>query len=264
MNYGKCTESVSLFIRRLSAPALLSGAMLIPAPAQALIIDNFEQGGFNLVADQNNNPISIETGLPTSDVLGGVRWAQVVQNGGAGTVGITLDTGSPGDDGVYIDTVATPDANPGVSGYLQLTYGGGVALHEDLTADGGSSFLVTVGAVTQSTNLGIALYSQIGSSIFAQFLNRTIAAAGTYDFAFSDFSAVPDAFKDVVRLDLFIGNSLVTDKALYSLLDFRTNGGAIETTVPEPGVLPLVALGAVGMVLNRRRRAAASAFSDSV
>jgi hypothetical protein len=264
MNYGKHTESIGSLVRRAMAPALLSGAVLIPAPAQALIIDNFEQGGFSLVADIVDNPISTETGLPTSDVLGGVRWAQVVLNGGVGTVGVTLNAGGPGDDGVFIDMVATPNANPVMTGYLQLTYGGGVALHEDFTADGGSSFLVTVGAVTQSTNLGIALYSQIGSSIFAQYLNRTIAAAGTYDFAFSDFSAVPNAFKDVVRLDLFIGNSPVTDKALYTLLDFRTDGGAIETTVPEPGVLPLVGLGAAGMVLNRRRRAAASAFSDSV
>ncbi|HYE38079.1 PEP-CTERM sorting domain-containing protein [Methylocaldum sp.] len=254
MNYSKCTESVSLFIHRLSAPALLSGLALMSAPAQALIIDNFEQGGFSLVADQVNDPISIETGLPTSDVLGGARWAQVVQNGGIGTVGITLNTGSPGDDGVYIDTVATPDANPSVSGYLQLTYGGGLALHADLTADGGSSFLVTVGAATQSTTLGIALYSQIGSSMFGQYISRTIAAPGTYAFAFSDFSAVPNALKDVVRLDLFIGNTTVMDEALYSLLDFRTDGEEIETTVPEPGVIPLVGLGAVGMALSRRRR----------
>lgn len=254
MIHQRPTESIGAVFRRLTALVLLSGTTLVSAPASALTIDNFELGGFSLVADPFNDPVSVETGLSTSEVLGGERRTQVVQNGGIGTIGATLLSGSLGDDGIAIDMTAAPDSNLGVSGFLQLTYGSGMNLHENLTADGSTAFLVTLGSVTQTTNMHIAIYSLVNSSIIGQLLMKTVTAAGTHAFAFSDFGAMPNAFDDILRIDLYIGGPLVTNGASFSLLDFRTDGGELTATVAEPGSMPLAGIGILGLALRARAR----------
>ncbi|MCQ8105716.1 hypothetical protein NP590_16510 [Methylomonas sp. SURF-2] len=254
MIHHRHTESIAPVFRRWAAHVLLSGAALFSVPASALTIDNFELGGFSLVADQFNDPFSVETGLATSEVLGGERRAQVVQNGGIGTISATLLSGNLGDDGIAIDMLASPNSNLGVSGFLQLTYGSGMNLHENLTADGSSAFLVTLGSVTQPTNMHIGIYSLINSSIIGQLAMKTVSAAGTYAFAFSDFGAMPNAFDDILRIDLYIGGPLVTNGASFSLLDFRTGGGEPTATVAEPGSLPLAGIGILWLALQARAR----------
>lgn len=220
---------------------------IVPA-AQALVIDNFEEGDFSLSANLAVDPSATLGGLSTTNVIGGERRVEAVQNGGNGTVDASLAT-SAGDD--TMDLLFDAQAGGSVSGFVRLTYGQSTALNADLTADGADRFEIDVVDANLSTtpnfaNLSVFLLSGTGNA----FVQQTFTGLGVYEFSFASFTTVD--FSDVDRIEVTFGNIGVDgpNSVSLSVTSITTNGASAN--MPEPATAALLAIGFIAAARRRR------------
>lgn len=228
-------------------------ALVVPAAASAVVIDNFDDGAFVLTAagssDDRPSDRTTVTGDP-SNILGGQREVTLNLNRGRGVVDArTLaNIESTGDGGV----LALSDSGRAFS-ELVLSYRnlGGVDLTEGGTQD---AFLLDYDFFQGFSRVAALVRSGAGTGTGVVFVaesdnDRIVGPASRANaqqrlIAFADFNGTVD-FGDVDSVEFFINSQ---DSALGGATDFELDS---ITTVPEPAGLALLAAGAA---LLRRRR----------
>lgn len=229
--------------------AILASLLLGIAPAaSATVIDNFQSGAFDIVSGLGQDITQTQSGLATSDVIGGSRTVRVAQNGGNGTVEASVTPAATGDP---LAITWTSPAKGDVSGFVSLTYAN--LSGADLTAGGADRFSLDMGTVVPGFSGDLSIYVQTGNGA-SDTLFQTMNTAGTYQFLFSHFSNAA-YFNDVSTIELTIGNVYflsgpTSGTASASL--FQT--ASASAAVPEPATFALLGLGIALLGLIRQRR----------
>lgn len=220
-------------------------SLLAPAASHALVIDNFEEGAFDLTAVGGSSPGNVvydETGgLSTANVIGGVRLVQINASASdPGTANVNLSLGA-GDDGAVLTNGDTQPTS------LYFAYdgfddgfvdGSTSPLNTDFTA-AGDRIRVTLTAASASGSLDVVIHSNF---VPTGTLPVAITGPGDYFFAFSDFgnpSLLDDVDIVLVRLNG------ITSNTGYTISNIEV--------VPEPCTALLAAIGLAGLAVRRRR-----------
>jgi hypothetical protein len=213
--------------RWLAGIALLGFAIAVPANA-AILIDPFEEARFSLFTNTFGGPSVTQPGL--SSVWGGTRFAQAFRYGDTGTAEAVLDPDTPDvlDDGIVFGVGANSSA-----GIYLIYHGGAGSTNTDLAADGSDRFVVMLGPSASTGDLIIELRSPGKPGILYRFL--PIAGPGSYEFLYTDFRSSDEffGFSNIDLIHLQLSAEAGSAPLSYSIMDFRTSGGAI----PEPSTL---------------------------
>ncbi len=213
----------------------LMAVVLAASVASAATIDNFATGSVEYVANPGTPDGGIQTGL--TGVRGGVRETAVTVVSGAGELSLDIDGLSP--------QAAIFSAQASTEGNFSLKYGslatGGSNLNVDLSADNYLRIQFFSGALPQNAlevTMEISSNGQNGSFTYD-------IAAGTEKLllAFSEIS--PLTLTDVDGFALTFKNMSNAEDFTFSFID---------TVVPEPATMSLLALGGIAM-LKRRKNA---------
>lgn len=226
------------------ATLAVSCALALAQAAPALTIDNFEAGLFT-VTDDPLAPAGTsaeQSGLPTGDVIGGVRFV-TAQTAGAGavTANATLAT-TPADDAAELTAVATGNFTFYYDGIADgVENGTGGALNLDLSG------LATLDVALSVPSPGPVLRITLWDSDSAHLSSLVPAVDGINSFLLSTFTGVD--LSDIQSLRLSVNGVA----AAISVSDISAN------PVPEPGAGLLLGLGLGALGLRGRGRGARAA-----
>ena len=211
--------------------------VLFAAAAEAVVIDDFEAGAFDVVA-VNIEPQTDPTG---THIIGTQREVGAV----AGRA--TLDLTGGGDHAAVFEGglgVWWPPLQVGLN-YQPPNDGD---LDANLTAGGHDRFLVTVSSLTAAlASVEIQVYTT-GSGEGA--LMKDITSAGVHAFPYGEFTPTSGSFSfgDVDQIIVIVGAYGLGET--HRISDIRTAGPT--DVIPEPAELGLVGLALLGF--KRRRR----------
>ena len=200
-------------------------SLVLSNVTKAVVIDDFSVGSIALSPTSVTGETQIQTPLPEANVLGGTRR-------------------------VYAGTLASAtleiDANAGrfdfsadsSYGYFELEYGNPTPLNVDLLADGADRFRLSVldVAIGGAPSVPVFLDIETASGFSSLPLGADLVALngpGLLDIPFADFFSAD--FTDVRSVKL---------RGLRIQQGIELSLGSL-TTVPEPGTLGLLMLGAM-------------------
>lgn len=235
------------FSLRVAVAALLG--MVVVLPAQAALIDNFDNG--------NGSVSAVAAGADTdtsgvfAGIIGGTRKLDIPGANAVAGVGSLSMAANPGASGVLtfsLDALTT--------GSAKLTWdaaGAGLG-SADLTDAGASTFIsFDIISIDQGSVDLVVTVEDESAVVGTRLLSG--AGVGNQQFTFASFTGSPD-FADVKSIMLEIRG---LDPASDLVLDQIFSSGEI-TGVPEPSTYVLGFIGFVGMaglaVIRRRRRVA--------
>lgn len=233
---------------RLALAGLLTAAL--GQSAAALTIDSFEVGGFNFTDDAAtvNATFNEESGLATTDVAGGVRLVRILASaaplGSATALGVLAPLPGPTDDGAALSVVAVPSG----SALFEFIYDG--------VANGSPD------SIAGNLNLDLSAFSSLDVALTAPLatgvVTVTMSASGPNGVDVETLAIV----NGVVSFPLSsFGINLASIEEIKVLIGGIDVGEAVTVNsitavaIPEPGVGLLVAMGLVGLGLQRRSRA---------
>lgn len=204
-----------------------------------IVIDNFNQGGASIVVNNSSTQATdTDTGLATTNTIGGERYA--VLNWQAGTSDTTLNINQSGE---LIEKCGF-GSQPANDGWFEVIYGNSSDLNADLTQGGTNN---TFGILFLFSDIaGTTTVSVTTSGLGTSTLSRSNPMGGDMStwvwFDYAAFSAGAD-FANVdkisVRSDGVAGADTIFDM-------FGTS------VVPEPASFAL--FGMAGLVILRMRR----------
>ncbi|TMA36313.1 MAG: PEP-CTERM sorting domain-containing protein [Deltaproteobacteria bacterium] len=230
----------------VTVAALLFAVLLAPS-ARGLTIDNFEEGDF-LVTDPGSPAAATsaeQSGLLTSNVLGGVRLVRATAGGGtAANVATAALTTTGLDDSVLLSHVGVNTDSTFV--FIYDGVAGGTAnnsagtLNLDLSA--ALSIDITATAPVGGAHARVILWTSTTSqgTAFDPLVN------GVTSFPLSTFGLLNLA--DIRQIQVTISD--VSAANAVAVTHIEAVGGVV---VPEPSTGLLVGLGLFGLAVGRRR-----------
>jgi hypothetical protein len=235
---------------RNSKPVLIAAALvaMLAQPAASLVIDNFEEGNFNVTDDVTpltgiGPTFGENSGLSTANVVGGVRLVRIIAASTGAATGAAVLATTPVDDAAALTVVGVPDGGADYE-FIYDGVANGAAdgrfgtLNIDLTPFTSLDVSVTHLGLTATIQLALSSNS---STVFS---SAVPLANGVNAFLLSAFNVLDLSHINQVRV--LIGGIDVGEAPLLNY---------IQTTplaVPEPATAALVALGIVGIAMRRR------------
>ncbi len=232
--------------------------------ADALVIDNFDEGGISITANASN-PF-VQTVSNAGGIIGGERESSVIYyaptSSAPDDISLRVDFVDSGafshnqDAGVAGLSIFTYDGNDGDPTSIDFTGLGGLDLTEGGLAD---RFVATVlfADLTQHSVLDMRVYTDAThySDLFLSFPNP-INSPTDIHFRFSDFVLGDGAagLADFTNVGAILFG---VDGRMQPSLDVRIDS-LTTLVIPEPVTLALVGIGLAGAgIVGRRRRRAA-------
>ena len=221
---------------------------LASATQAAVLIDNFSVGAYELTAEVLPGTLT-QNSLPTSGVIGGVRYAELFRNSGFLNVKANMNgangTGTPG--AYIIDSQFVNSAR------ATLAYGTAADLNANMTVGGNNS----IGIAFISADVPATVEVKVVSNGVEGSQTLLTAGAGELFFNFVDF--VPTGagslnFTDIDFVEFTFTGAQGGDYTI-DLLQATVNPDGPQA-IPSPAAA-WVGLALVGGILARRRRAAA-------
>jgi len=225
------------------ALCLMFSPMVYAGPITEFIIDNFTQPGtaYSVYrSDIGLSGVSTVTGLPTSDVVGGVRTMQINVTSTSGNYStLTVNPAATGtlsfsnDSGQNSTAMITWDANGAGLGGVDITNGGTLLyLQADILAsDLNLGFRVDI---TELGGGGDTAYWSTSLGSGASVVNQALSG-------FTNAGAVD--FTEVNKIVLTLTGPVAQD----GMLD------VLKVTTPEPATMALLAFGSLGLLVRRKR-----------
>jgi len=236
---------------RNSKPVLIAAALvaMLAQPAASLVIDNFEEGNFNVTDDVTpltgiGPTFGENSGLQWVNTWGGVRLVRVIAASTGAATGAAVLATTPLDDAAALSVVGVPDGGADFEfiydGVANGTPDGRFgALDLDLTpATGIDVSVTTVGTVTATIQLALS------SSIATQFSAQVPLVNGLNSFLLSGFNILD--LSDIQQVRLLIAGIDLGEIVQMNYI------ATVPDIVPEPGTGLLVAIGLVGVAIRRR------------
>jgi hypothetical protein len=226
-------------IRRWLPSAIFATIAISPWNARAVVIDDFETGGFApfvITAPQTGDTF-FQSDLPTEHVLSGRRFVQLSLSGPT-TPGLqasaVLDLALNENNGIEFES--------NTDSFFQVDSFYFFDLGLDLNSLGGDRFEVVIPDAIGTGDLHVFLRDTNNVTEFL--VISMLDAPGTYYFPFADIQNVDSS----QIFQLGVGFS-ATGPAQIEIADFNV--------IPEPSTATLLALGLLGLSTAGRRRAAA-------
>jgi len=214
---------------KLLSAVLILASMLPAVQAFAVVIDDFEDGAFQIVAFGVGEE-EVQLGLDPAHVVGGSRTVQLSSGLNADPIAASIVL-SAGDDGLVFRS--------GNNGLMQ----DGVQIYWDFSAGTltGSSLRVELDvAFSAPANLIVVFESSSGAVTIH---NGYPSISGTIVFPFVTPSISPD---QITRMSLVLTEAV----PLLSFYEIRE----VRVSAPEPGATFLIAAAAAFLLLARFRR----------
>jgi hypothetical protein len=199
---------------------------------QAVVVDNFNTGGFDITSDSGWIEVPGGTALIA-------RLASVSDNSLNGNPIANFQLNSISYPGELFGSV-----DAGEDGSFSTQYSGG---NVDLTAGGESIFRMNFLTNTAATSVSLTLESNAGADTFTDTLVKSVAF-GPLDFALTSFST---AGVDLTAVDL-IRFEVVSLTGGAGGNYFRIESFQTVAAIPEPTTVALLACGS--LLLLRRQR----------
>ena len=222
--------------------ALLAVCLALPVSAD-ITIDNFNQGGVDIFVDNNTTTATdTDTGLATTNTVGGERYA--VLHWQAGSDSTTLQINQAGENFGKCGFGSQP-AN---DGWFELIYGNSTDLNADLTQNGtndsiGIRFLFSDIAGTTTVTV---VTTGVGSST----LSKNNPMGGEMDtwlwFNYSAFSGSAD-FSNIDKITVSSDGVAGAD-TIFDMV-------GTSQQIPEPSSFALIGLAGVAVWRLRRKKA---------
>ena len=226
------------------AALLFTASLAVPAVGVPITIDNFEEGNFTVVdTSVPATPTQAEqSGLLATNVVGGVRIVRATASGSGGIGTAALLTTLLGDDGAVLTTAGTPGAMTD----FQFIYDG---IANGLN-DGNAGTLGLDFSNTNAINLEISSPGALLASMRVQLWDGVTTRT-------SSFQAI-GVGTNSLALDGTILQLNMADIRAIMVTVADINPGDAPTllnisAVPEPGTAFLMALGLVGLAIQRTR-----------
>lgn len=220
--------------------ALLTGlvaVMMVAGVASTATIDTFKYGGGTLTAEDGTPTDSmIETSL--SGVVGGIRESSVTRTGGGNTVTLGINTTTS----FAVDYAS----GPSTQGTFSLKYGsqatGGSNLNLNISSDNYIRIQFYGGAGPESNmQIRLDIDSSAGSGA-----NKTYDILANTEMVLLDLSEIsPLNTGDVDGISISFLNMENADDFTFLFID---------SVVPEPATMSLLALGGIAMLKRHKRK----------
>jgi len=214
---------------------LVAGVVLVPAAGADVIIDDFSAGETTLTASAATTEFRLtQTGLPGSNVIGGIRHMQIYANSLPAEMRV---------QGGQVDLVSKIYGG----GKFTLKYNGATGIGGtpvlNLDLSGMEQFEITFSYLDGP--MGAEVWVRSGHR--TKMAYRTVRNPGVVEILLngSDFAGINWADVDSIWLSLSSNRAYVSDSQTEIITDFRVT--------PEPASLLLLCVGGLGVLRHRRR-----------
>lgn len=233
----------------LAAALALTGLLGAGTASANVVIDHFNHGLAQEVSNDNLDRTDLDTGLPTTSVIGGARKTLLTNVTGAGefsTAALLVNNASSGkvtmSNAEGVDSRATVVWDGGGGAVTDIQYNGIAA--QDLTDSGAAlGFRFTVSSIDQFVDVTFNVWSG-AQAVKSTWTGTFAAAVDKFFIPFSSFTGTA-SFGSVTAMQMILDGPTAWDGAI----------DIVETSesIPLPGTVLLMGAGLLGLARRMKR-----------